>query len=170
LLIIYLLFFLIKEWQPFIKVVPMKEIVVCVDLTESCLDTLKILPERLNLTKSRVHLVHVFESPLHDEDLSPFTFPLQEQHLILEKNTIESLKRLGHDLGLRQNNLIVKCFFSLSRKDKIKSYLSESKASVVVTATRGRHGMSGLFSSSLTDFLISFSPCNVLILRPFFKN
>ena len=144
----------------------MKEIVVCVDLTQECFETLKKISSKVNLTNARLHLVHIVESPLHDEDLAPYTFPLNEQHRLLEKNTIESLKGLGLELGIRQNNLIVKCFFSLSRKDKIKSYLNEAKADLVVIATRGRHGIVGLFASSMADFLISFSPCNVLVLRP----
>ena len=144
----------------------MKEVIVCVDLTKECFETLKKITAKIDLTHSRVHLIHVFESPLHDEDLAPFTFPLNQQHRELELKTIDSLKSLGLELGVRQNNLIIKCFFSLSKKDKIKAYLDEARANLVVIATRSRHGLVGLFTSSLADFLNSFSPCNVLVLRP----
>lgn len=144
----------------------MKEIIVCVDLNQDCIKTLKALPEKINLKDANVHFLHVFKSQLYDEDLSPFTFPLPEQYIVLEKSAIMSLKRLGDDLDLDPARVSAKCFFSLSPKEKIKSYLDETKADLVVIATRGRHGIKGLFSSSLADFLCKFSPCDILVLRP----
>lgn len=49
---------------------------------------------------------------------------------------------------------------------KIKAYLDETRANLGVIATRSRHGIVGLFTSSLANFLNSFSPSDVLVLRP----
>jgi nucleotide-binding universal stress UspA family protein len=48
----------------------------------------------------------------------------------------------------------------------INYYLKEVKADLVVTATKGKHGIDGFFSSSFTDYLCKFSPCDVLVMRP----
>lgn len=50
-------------------------------------------------------------------------------------------------------------------KEKVIEYLKEVKADLVITATRGKHGIEGLFSSSFTDHLVKHAPCNVLTLR-----
>ena len=60
----------------------------------------------------------------------------------------------------------MKVFFAKSREEKISEYLDSAKPNLVVAATRGKHGIDGLFSSSLTDYLVKYSPCDVLVLRP----
>ena len=144
----------------------MKKIVVCVDLNQACFETLKKLPEKIDLNNTMVYFVHVIESPLYDDDLSPFSFRLPENDVLLKKTILETLNNFGLELGLSPESVIAKCIFSTSRSEKIKNYLDEVGADLVVIATRGRHGIAGLFSSSLADFLIKFSPCNVLVLRP----
>lgn len=144
----------------------MKNIVLCVDLNQESIDTLKLLSGKINLKHSRIHLVHVFENHLYNADLVPFVFPLPEQHKEIEKSAVEILKRLGTDLDVPTENVNAKCFFSFSREQKIKEFLTEVDANLVVIATRGRHGIEGFFTSSLTDFLCKYSPCDVFVLRP----
>jgi nucleotide-binding universal stress UspA family protein len=144
----------------------MKKIVMCVDLNQPCIDTLKTLATKIDLKYARVYLVHIFENQLYNADLVPFVFPLPEQHQAIEKSAIGILERLGKDLDLVQENVKAKCFFSFSREQKIKEYLHEVDADLVVLATRGRHGIAGFFSSSLADFLCKYSPCDVFVLRP----
>lgn len=144
----------------------MKKIVLCVDLNQKSIDTIKTLSKKIDLKNTQLHLVHVFENQIYNADLVPFIFPLPEQHQSIEKSAIEILIRLGKDLDIPESNIHAKCFFAFSREEKIKEYLSEVKSDLVVVATRGRHGIAGFFTSSLADFLCKYSPCDIFVLRP----
>ena len=144
----------------------MKSIVLCVDLNQKCLDTLKALPRTLEMQNTKVHLVHAFEIHFYNIDLLPVIYPTEEQYPDIEKSTLAILNQLGADMGLDPNNLVTECFFTHSREQKIKEYLIEVKAGLTVVATRGQHGIEGLFSSSLADFLVKYSPCHVMVMRP----
>ena len=144
----------------------MKKIVLCVDLNQDSIDTLKTLSSKIDLRGARVHLVHVFENQLYNADLVPFMYPLPEQHLAIENSALAILNKLGLDLDLSTDNVKSKCFFAFSREQKIKEFITEVDASLVVVATRGRHGIAGFFTSSLADFLCKYSPCDVFVLRP----
>jgi nucleotide-binding universal stress UspA family protein len=144
----------------------MKKIVICVDLNQDCINTLKSLSGKFDLKYAKVYFLHIFENQIYNNDLVPFVYPLPEQYKDFEKSTQEILDQLGHDLDLLPDKFKSKCFFAFSREQKIKEFLIETEASLVVLATRGRHGIKGFFTSSLADFLCKYSPCDVFVLRP----
>lgn len=144
----------------------MKNIIVCADLNEDSLNRLRSLKEDIDLKHSKLHILHVFEIQYYVSEFTPFVFPTEDQYFEMEKSTLSILEKLGSDLGIAKENLITKCFFAKSREEKITEYLKASDAHMVVCATRGKHGVDGFFSSSLTDYLCKFSPCDVLALRP----
>lgn len=144
----------------------MKNIVVCADLNQNSLDTLKSLNQSLNFEDSTLHLLHVFEIHMYNADIVPVIFPTEVQYPDIEKSTLSILDKLSKDIGARSDQVKLKCFFSHSREEKINSYLKDVDADMVVVATRGKHGIEGFFSSSLADFLCKYSPCDVLVMRP----
>lgn len=145
----------------------MKNIVICVDLNEKSLDILKRFHQHHQEFKhTTLHFIHVFEIHIYNADLVPIIFPTESQYVEIEKSTLTILDQLAHDIGARSDQVQTKCFFSHSREEKIRHYLNEVEADMVVVATRGKHGIEGFFSSSLADFLCKFSPCDVLVLRP----
>jgi len=144
----------------------MKNIVICTDLNQNSLDTLKTLARNLDLKEAIVHLVHVFEIHMYNADIVPVIYPTEAQYPEIEQSTLGILDKLAHDLGAREDQVRLKCFFSHSREERISSYLNDVQADLVVVATRGKHGIQGFFSSSLADFLCKYSPCDVLVLRP----
>lgn len=144
----------------------MKTIVICVDLTKNCLETLKTLPSKIDLGESRVHFLHIFEKLEPNRILAPFMVPLPEQKMEIEKNVLEALSKLSSELGLNPDYVHLVCSFEYSREQTVKEYLTRINADLVVLATRGRHGIVGFFTSSLADFLCKYSPCDVLVLRP----
>lgn len=144
----------------------MKNIVVCADLNQTSLDTLKFLRHDLNLKDANIHFIHVFEVHLYNADIVPVIYPAEAQYPEIEKSSLDILNTLAKDIGARSDQTILKCFFSNSREEKINSYLKEVNANLVVVATRGKHGIEGFFASSLADFLCKYSPCDVLVMRP----
>lgn len=144
----------------------MKNIVICADLREESLKRLRSLHEDIDLKHAKVHIVHVFEIQYYVSEFTPYVYPTESQYSEMENSGKAILEKLGADLGIPKENLVVQCFFSKSREERIGEYLKSSNANLVVSATRGKHGIDGLFSSSLTDYLIKYSPCDILVLRP----
>ncbi len=143
-----------------------KNIVVCVDLNQESLETLKKLQHNILFENAKIHLVHIFEIHIYNADLVPIIFPTEVQYPDIEASTLKMLDQLSKDIGIKPINVQLKCYFSHSREEKIISYLKEVDADLSVVATRGKHGIEGFFSSSLTDFLCKYSPCDILVLRP----
>ena len=147
----------------------MKNIVVCVDLKQNSLDTLKkhfMNDDSLNFHNVKFHFVHIFEIYNFHAEIVPVIFPTEEEFPELKKRAITTLEKLAHDIGLKSDQVILKCFLEHSREEKINSYLNKVKADMVVVASRGKHGIEGFFLSSFADFLCNYSPCDVLIIRP----
>jgi nucleotide-binding universal stress UspA family protein len=144
----------------------MKNIVVCADLNENSLETLKSLHHSSLLENANVHLAHVFEIHMYNADIVPVIFPTEVQYPDIEVSTLSILNKLAKDLGTKPEQTTLKCFFSHSREEKIISYINEVHADLVIVATRGKHGIEGFFSNSLADFLCKYSPCDVMVVRP----
>jgi nucleotide-binding universal stress UspA family protein len=144
----------------------MKTYVLCTTLEQHSIDTLKNLKGRLDLSNAIVHFVTIFEIKTYNLDLIPFFYPVEEQYAEMKNAAEGIIQSLADDLEIKKDNTVISCFFESNRETKIKKYLKEVEADLVVTATRGKHGIDGFFSSSFTEFLCKFSPCDVLVMRP----
>ncbi len=144
----------------------MKNIVICADLNENSLETIKALQHDIDFKGATIHFIHAFEIHMYNADIVPVIFPTEAQYPEIEKSTLGILEKLAQDSGAKKDQVQLKCFFTHSREQKINSYLKEVNADLVVVATRGKHGIEGFFSSSLADFLCKYSPCDVLVMRP----
>lgn len=143
----------------------MKNVVICVSLNDESLDNLAQLKGDQILKDAKVHLVHCFEIQVYTSDFSPYIYPTEEKYPEIEAASLKILDSLQERLGLEEK-VEKKCFFSQSPKQRLKEYLEESKADLCVVATRGKHGIQGLFSSSFAEHLVKYSPCDLHIKRP----
>ncbi len=144
----------------------MKNYVLCTSLEEESIKTLGKLKRDLDLKDTKVHFVTVIEIQVYNSELSAFIYPVESQYAEIESSAVAIQKNLAKTLGVSEQNAVFKCFFDHSPESKVKNYLEQTNADLVVTATRGRHGIAGFFSSSFTDFLCKYSPCDILVLRP----
>lgn len=144
----------------------MKNIVLCVDLREESVKTLKSVAQKIDLKNAYVHLVHAFEIQTGVMEFATFVYPTEEQYPEIEKSVMDVLSTLQKELGLSDTQTEKHCYFSHSKEVAIKDYLDTKKADMVVLATRGKHGLEGFFASSLADYLCKYSPCDVFVLRP----
>jgi len=149
-----------------IKGIVMKNIVLCASLNDPSLDLLGTLKGSDIIKDANVHIIHCFEVQLYTADFAPYVYPTEEKYPELEEASQLILNPLKEKLASDCSSVNSKVFFSQSPKQKIKEYLQEVNADMVVVATRGKHGIEGLFSSSFAEFLVKFSPCDVHILRP----
>jgi nucleotide-binding universal stress UspA family protein len=135
-------------------------------MEQQSLDTLKRVGSTLDLQNAIVHIVTIVEIKIYNLELAPFVYPSEDQYAEIESSAKMMMNSLATTLGLKQENIRIHCFFDSNRETRIKKYLIDEKADLVVSATRGKHGIDGFFSSSFTDYLCKFSPCDVLVMRP----
>jgi nucleotide-binding universal stress UspA family protein len=144
----------------------MKNYVLCTTLESSSIETLKNLRKDIDLKHAKIHIVRVVEIQVYSSESVTMVYPTEAEYKEIEKLSIQKMREIANSLSVNEENLIMHCFFDFNRENKIKKYLEETKADLVVVATRGKHGIAGLFSSSFADFLCKFSPCDVLVMRP----
>lgn len=144
------------------------EIVLCVGLNEPCLETLAQLADsQLIKNAKKIHLIHCFEIQIYTSELvAPYIFPTKDKYPEIEAATTKILENLAIKLGVEKDKYALQCFFTESPKKKTKEYLEEVGADLCVVATRGKHGIKGLFSSSFAEHLLKYSPCDIYVLRP----
>ena len=65
----------------------MKNIVLCVDLNQSSLDTLKTAHRNIDFKHDRIHFVHVFPIHVYNSDLIPFVYPIIDQYPEIESSS-----------------------------------------------------------------------------------
>lgn len=144
----------------------MKNYVICTTLEEESLNTLKNLRNDIELKNANIHIVTVIEKQIYNVGLIPHIYPAEEQYNAIVDGATTLLKSVATSLGIDDSKVVYKCFFEYDREKKVKEYLDEVKADLAVVATRGKHGLDGFFSSSFTDYLCKFAPCDVLVMRP----
>lgn len=144
----------------------MKNYVLCTTLEEDSINTLKKLKGDIDLSQARLHIITVIEKQIYTADLAVYAYPVEAQFPAIETSAVTLLKSIGEALGVNPANVITKCFFEFDREKTIKQYLENVNADLAIVATRGKHGLDGFFSSSFTDYLCKFSPCDVLVMRP----
>jgi nucleotide-binding universal stress UspA family protein len=54
-------------------------------------------------------------------------------------------------------------------EEEVIDILKSVNATLIVVATKGKHGLQGLFHSSFTDYMVKFAPCDVFVVRPELK-
>ena len=146
----------------------MREIVLCATLTDQSLDLLKELKNSPLLEGARIHLIHCFEIQVYTNEFSPYIYPTEDKYPELTEAAKTVLQGVEDELKVGHPNteFVKEVYFTQSPKQKMKEYLKEINADLVVVATRGKHGIEGLFTSSFAEFLVKYSPCDIHILRP----
>lgn len=75
----------------------------------------------------------------------------------------EARRILPRDFTGKVNFEITKDFHP---EQELVDILKRLRATLVVVATRGKHGFEGFFHSSFTDYMVKFAPCDVFVVRP----
>lgn len=142
----------------------MKKIVVCMPLDENLQNRIFEALRKVEWPQEhQVEFLHIFKEESFPYMLEPTIYPNQDQKIEI-RNTIEELfEKLTRDLPFK--NMSFHCGFSESPKEEMISYLSKNEINLAVVLTKEKHGLSGFFSSSFTDYLIAHAPCNILSIR-----
>jgi nucleotide-binding universal stress UspA family protein len=143
----------------------MKKIVICSTLTKECIHVLSRVSDELDISDSVFHIITLIKLQTVVFDLSPYIYPETIHYAVLKAEALKLISEIGNSLSIETDKIVYKCFFEYDIKQSIKLYLEEVSATLVIVATREKHGIKGFFSSSTAEFLTKFSPCDVLIMK-----
>ncbi|WP_127715882.1 universal stress protein [Halobacteriovorax sp. HLS] len=146
----------------------MKNVVICCSLEDENIELIKTLKGNPLLENAKLHFVHIFEIHVYTSDFSPYIFPSEDKYPEIEKATKEILSGVAKEVCTADElkNSQIENYFAYSPKQKISDYLTEVDADLVIVASKQKHGIEGLFSSSFTDHLVKYSACDIHVLRP----
>ncbi len=145
-----------------------EKIVICLSDKPELIKPLYRLAGSEIFKNKEVHLINVFAQEIYAYEFSPYVWPDEKLFLELKTSVEQGMKKTADELfpnAADRAHVEVHCFLHHSPKQKITEYLKEIDASMVVVATRGTHGLKGLFTSSTAEHLMKFSPCDVYVLR-----
>lgn len=146
-----------------------QRIVVALPLEESLLTPLHEWGRKFDFSHvESVHFLHIVKkniTPLEfglietpDEETFHDMVPALEKFL-----KDESRKILPPDFKGETSFQLTRDFHP---EEEVIDILKERRATLVIVATRGKHGFEGLFHSSFTDYMVKFAPCDVFVVRP----
>ena len=146
-----------------------QRIVVALPLEEELLAPLHEWGAKFDFSHvESVHFLHIVKkniTPLEfglietpDEETFHDMMPALEKFL-----REESRKILPADFRGETSFQLTKDFHP---EEEVIDILKNRNATLVVVATRGKHGFEGLFHSSFTDYMVKFAPCDVFVVRP----
>jgi nucleotide-binding universal stress UspA family protein len=146
-----------------------QRIVIALPLEDSLLGPLHEWGKKFDFTHvESIHFVHVVK-----KNITPLEFGLVESpDEVTYYDMVPTLDKFLHDEAKKilptdykgdVEFLVTKDF---NPEEEIVDILKNVNATLVVVATRGKHGFEGLFHSSFTDYMVKFAPCDVFVVRP----
>lgn len=145
----------------------MKKIVLLVENSDEFLEEYTNLDEFNKVVNGEeLHLLRVFEKSYYNDEFSEYSWPPEEKFPEIQEKVKNKLATFGKKIELTPKSTVVHCLIEDESYDSTVHFLKSIDADLVAVATRGLSGLPGLFTSSMTDHLIKFSPCPVFVFRP----
>ena len=117
----------------------------------------------------KINLVHIFEKQTYFDELSAYNYPPQSEEETITKSVLEILKAQGEKLKSKSKlpNLTVEChcIFSHNPKETAVEFLEKSQSQIAVIATKEKGKLSGIFTSSFTDYLCRHCKADIYVTR-----
>lgn len=151
----------------------LQKIALAVSLEQEDLNPLYSWGKRFDWSHvNEVHLVHLVK-----KNITPMEFGLVEMP---DEKTFQEMKPSLQNFLMSEAKKIIPSDFKgelkyhvsleYNAEEGIVEFLRKMGVSLVVVATKGKHGFAGLFHNSLTDHLVKFAPCDVFVVRPESQN
>jgi nucleotide-binding universal stress UspA family protein len=145
----------------------MSKIFVAVPLDQPLQKTLVNKMKAMDLNSfDSIHLIHVFKQESYPYMLPPTIYPPADQKHAISESIVEMMKSMWSDVKRDEvKDVYFECTFAESPRRQFVEILKAGEATKVLVATRGKHGIEGIFSSSFTEHLVKYSPCDLLVVR-----
>jgi nucleotide-binding universal stress UspA family protein len=146
-----------------------QRIVVALPIDDELLKPLYDWGKKFDFTHvESIHFLHVVK-----KNVTPLEFGLMESP---DETTFTEMKpTLMKFLKDESQKILPKNFLGMvgyeitkdfHPEEEVIEFLKKVNATLIVVATRGKHGFKGLFHSSFTDYMVKFAPCDVFVVRP----
>lgn len=146
-----------------------QRIVIAIPLEESLLEPLYEWGRKFDFSHvESVHFLHVVK-----KNITPLEFGLVESpDDATYKDMVPTIEKFLKDEAKKilPSDMKAPVHFQVTKdfhpEEEVIDILKNVGASLIVVATRGKHGFDGLFHSSFTDYMVKFAPCDVFVVRP----
>ena len=144
-----------------------KSVVIEVSLDKDCLQMLKHLKNSPVLENAKkVTLLHVY----NDKTDIHLPMDLKNKHDKTEVETAikKAMNQVRDEIVPTGDcdHWFTQVIYHSDAKLETLQFLKQVAADLVVVATRGNHGATGVFKDSFANYLMEYSPCDVYVLRP----
>lgn len=144
---------------------------VCVDLTSESIDLIKSKINKIQWeNKPEVILCHVFLRKVYADNFFISSYPAKDDEESIEKAVLQVLQDLGNEIF---GSLVGEapswralCLIATSKKSALSDYIFEKDINEVFVGTSNKHGISEIFTSSLAEYLVSNTPCDIRVFKP----
>lgn len=143
-----------------------KKIVLAVPTETELIKNLTKAQNWIDLKNQEVVLVHFFPISHYMNEFTPYAFPDDSQKVEIKASICKMLENVRDTLNLSKEKTTLICEFTNSVRPDMVDFLKNQGANLLILATRGKHGIPGLFDSSFAEYMNKYSPCDVLVLRP----
>ena len=139
-------------------------IVVGFDFSEHSREALREAALLYETFGSRVHILHVFEQPIH-----PAYYPVWEPTMAnlrreVEEDAEKTVGEACREVGLENWDLHIKTAMT-SASRQIADFAETSNADLIVLGTHGLSGLDRLLLGSTSERVMRIAPCPVLTVR-----
>jgi len=142
-----------------------RKIVLAIPQDEGLVTSFEKLVGSEILVGAQITLLSYFYVHVVPGSLDAYNYAFEEQKADIEKSGVQFLNNVKKKLFPNFSHVKTEFYFSANPKQDMCGYLKKTGAHLVVVVTHKKNGLKGLFMSSFTDYLIHFSPCDVLVLR-----
>lgn len=145
-----------------------KKLGICIDLTETSVAQIKRKLEEMNFSDvSEIHLLHGFQKQVYVDNFFFTQFPFQDQMEEVKKSVLEVLTDIEESIKTNGKimTIVKECLIADLPKKEIADYVKENNLDQLIVATRGKHGIEGLFSSSFAEYMVRHVDSELLIIR-----
>ena len=148
-----------------------KKFLVCVDLSLESFDLMKGKIKQLSWeVGSEVVFCHVFPRKVYADNFLLSSYPSKEEEVGIEEAVHQVLRELGNDVFEESSSKSIKwstvCLIAINKKKALADYTFEKDIDEVYVGTSNRSGMSELFTSSLAEYLVGHTACDLRVFKP----
>lgn len=146
-----------------------QRIVVALPIEDSMLSPLYDWGKKFDFSHvESVHFIHVVK-----KNITPLEFGLVESpDDTTYKDMVPTIDKFMRDEARKilPSDFTGKVEFQVTKdfdpQEEIIDILKSLKATLIVVATRGKHGLDGFFHTSFTEYMVKHAPCDVFVVRP----
>lgn len=148
-----------------------KKILVCVDLSMESIDLIKGKIKSLSFELgTKFVFCHVFPRKIYADNFSLSSYPSEEEELGIEAAVHQVLKDIGNEIfdsaTAKSIEWSTACLIAINKKKALADYTFENDFDEVFVGTSNKNGLSELFTSSLAEYLVGHTSCDLRVFKP----